>query len=404
MVTIAVHGGPAPRDAVRDAVEWGRVVVATLARGVVATLLGLALWAAAPAVIGWHPTTVMTGSMEPRLRPGDVVVSRPVPPAELRLGQVLLADDPDQPGHLRMHRAVAAGPDGTIVTKGDANPQRDSTAVERSAVRGVGFLRIPVVATPIVWMRSGEWTKVALLALAFAATLWLCTVDGSLRRLAEAGPSDGDDPERGPGDTGDTGDTGLEALLTPAAPPPSTRRSGRHVLVRRDVGSRHDVGSRRAVRRRLRRRHRLGRGGAAATVLVVAAGIGVLLPAQAIGVPFTTTTATQTGTMTAAAMLPVTSVQCAPEATNTVRVSWAPSSTAVRGYQVLWGTDVLTTTTATSAVIGGAGLLNLGSTRAVTIRSLDVGATSPWTVDSTSSTNVRIVAVALGIGSASCAP
>ena len=191
MVTIAVHGGPAPRDAVRGAVEWGRVVVATLARGVVVTLLGLALWAAAPAVIGWHPTTVMTGSMEPRLRPGDVVVSRPVPPAELRLGQVLLADDPDQPGHLRMHRAVTAGPDGTIVTKGDANPQRDSTPIARSAVHGVAVLRIPAVATPIVWMRDGEWTKVALLALVFAATLWLCTVDGSLRRATSSSDSSG---------------------------------------------------------------------------------------------------------------------------------------------------------------------------------------------------------------------
>ena len=38
MVSIAVHGGPTPHDVLHDAVDWGRVVVATLARGIVATL------------------------------------------------------------------------------------------------------------------------------------------------------------------------------------------------------------------------------------------------------------------------------------------------------------------------------------------------------------------------------
>ncbi|WNY33608.1 S24/S26 family peptidase [Curtobacterium flaccumfaciens] len=132
MSSIAVHGGPAPHAAVRDAVEWGRVVVASLARGVVATLLGLALWAAAPALIGWQPTTVMTGLMEPRIVPGDVVVSRPVGSGEIAMGKVLLADDPDQADHMRMHRYVQDGSRGTMVTKGDANPQQDSTPIERS--------------------------------------------------------------------------------------------------------------------------------------------------------------------------------------------------------------------------------------------------------------------------------
>ncbi|KQS09112.1 hypothetical protein ASG04_09510 [Curtobacterium sp. Leaf183] len=407
MVTIAVHGGPAPRDAVRGAVEWGRVVVATLARGVVVTLLGLALWAAAPAVVGWHPTTVMTGSMEPRLRPGDVVVSRPVPPAELRLGQVLLADDPDQPRHLRLHRAVTAGPDGTIVTKGDANSQRDSTPIARSAVHGVAVLRIPVVATPIVWMRTGEWTKVALLALVFAATLWLCTVDGSLRRAASSPGSSGS-----PGDDGDDGDdrtsgpdaTSLEALLAPPAPPPSTRRSGRHVLVRRDVGSHHDVGSRRAVRQRQRRRHRLGRGGAVAAVLVVAGSIGVLMPAQAIGAPFTTTTVARTGTMTAATPAAPTALKCTPSGSNAVTISWTAPADQPFGYSVLAnGTQVTTAgPTATSSGLTPQGLLDLGSTYKIQVRA-DFGSTL-WNTNTTSTSfvNVRVLNV-LGLISVTCA-
>ncbi|MEG8033804.1 S24/S26 family peptidase [Sphingomonas sp. LR61] len=159
MSSIAVHGGPTPHAVLRDVVDWGRVVVGTVARGVVATLLGLALWAAAPALIGWQPTTVMTGSMEPRLTPGDVVVSRPVASGEVRTGKILLADDPDQPGHLRMHRYVEDGPGGTLVTKGDANPQQDSTPLERSAVHGVAFLRIPFVGAPVLWLRQGSGSR-----------------------------------------------------------------------------------------------------------------------------------------------------------------------------------------------------------------------------------------------------
>ncbi len=169
-------------DTVLDALDWGRVVVGTLARGIVATVVGLALWAAVPAVVGWQPTTVVTASMAPRLVPGDVVVSRPVPAPEVVPGRVLLADDPDQVGHLRLHRYVETGADGTIVTKGDANPAADSTPLDRSAVHGVGYLRVPFIGTPVLWAHEGRWGAVAAAAAALAGMLALCTVDAGLRR------------------------------------------------------------------------------------------------------------------------------------------------------------------------------------------------------------------------------
>ena len=62
------------RGASRSWPHWLRLLVGTLSRTVLATVVGLLLWAAVPAVIGWTPTTVMTGSMEPRIHPGDIVV------------------------------------------------------------------------------------------------------------------------------------------------------------------------------------------------------------------------------------------------------------------------------------------------------------------------------------------
>ena len=395
MSSIAVHGGPAPHAAVRDAVDWGRVVVATLARGVVATLLGLALWAAAPALIGWQPTTVMTGSMEPRIVPGDVVVSRPVGSGEIATGKVLLADDPDQADHLRMHRYVEDGPGGTMVTKGDANPQQDSTPIERSAVHGIAFLRIPFIGTPIRWISAGEWGLVAMLALGLTAVLALCTIDGSLRRLVEAddtgaaagGPDDAAGPDDATGPVDGT-DDGLEARDGAATGLPTAAPT---------------VLTRRALRRRARRRRRLRRVGGGAAVLVLAAAAGVLLPGAADAAPWSRTTVAPTATFTAGTATGVPTLTCAPAGSNTVTIAWTydNGATVPVSFDLMNGTTQVASTTtvgARSMVYGGAGLLNLGTTYTLHLRT-NLG--NNWTATSTPTVKVRVVSV-LGLASASC--
>jgi len=380
MVSIEVHGGPTPHDVLCDAVDWGRVVVATLARGVVATLLGLALWAAAPAVIGWQPTTVVTGSMEPRLAPGDVVVSRPVSADEVRMGKILLADDPDQPGHLRMHRYVDDGPGGTLITKGDANPQQDSTPLEPSAVHGVAFLRVPFVGAPIVWIREGEWVKTGTLALGLLAVLALCTIDGSLRRLAAADRDDGD------GDGGDDGDgraDGLEARDGAA-----TRLQSVDPPVHSNAPD-----SRRAARRQERGARRLRRLGGVAAVLVVVGGAGVLLPAQAVAAPWSTTT-NAAGSFAALTVPQATSLVCSPNGDGSVNIAFAYGGPAATSFSVMNGTTVLATSTtgATTPVrVAGSGLLPLGQVYTVTLR---VNYLGNWV--STSTATARIQTALIG--------
>ncbi|MGL4175098.1 MAG: LamG-like jellyroll fold domain-containing protein [Dermatophilaceae bacterium] len=161
---------------------WSRLVVATLARAVLAVALGLAFWSAAPTIIGWEPTTVATGSMEPRIHVGDVVVARPVAAADAQPGQVLLVDDPDRSGRLRLHRFVERDDTGGLVLKGDANRHQDSTPVPPYAVHGVGVLRVPWAGVPVGWVTTGQWRQLGLLALAVTALLALTTLDRTLRR------------------------------------------------------------------------------------------------------------------------------------------------------------------------------------------------------------------------------
>ncbi|MGL5866009.1 MAG: LamG-like jellyroll fold domain-containing protein [Dermatophilaceae bacterium] len=173
---------------------WSRLLVATTARAAVATALGLAFWSAAPTAIGWEPTTVVTGSMLPRIQVGDVVVARPVPAGAAQPGQVLLVDDPDRPGRLRLHRFVERDDAGQLLLKGDANPRQDSTPVSPDAVHGVGVLRVPWAGVPVVWARTGQWWGVGVLVLAVAALLALTTLDRPLRRGDKRRPAPGLDP------------------------------------------------------------------------------------------------------------------------------------------------------------------------------------------------------------------
>lgn len=164
--------------------DWVAVVVAVLARGIVGTLLGLLFWAAVPAVIGWVPTTVMTGSMMPKIVPGDVVVAMPVDKKDLRAGQVILFQNPDKPSEDRLHRLRKILDNGELRTRGDANPAADSTPANPDKVRGVALLRVPWAGLPILWISEHKFGYLILSTALFAGLLPLCNIDAYLRRGA----------------------------------------------------------------------------------------------------------------------------------------------------------------------------------------------------------------------------
>ncbi|GAA2750811.1 signal peptidase I [Amnibacterium kyonggiense] len=135
---------------------WTVAIVTVVCRSTLSTIVALLLWGVLPNLVGFQTTTVMSGSMTPRLEVGDAVVVRPVDAGQLSDGQVLLFDDPDRAGALRMHRLVRVRSDGELVTKGDANDAADSTTVGSGAVHGAAFLRIPFAGLPNYWVRTDQ--------------------------------------------------------------------------------------------------------------------------------------------------------------------------------------------------------------------------------------------------------
>jgi signal peptidase I len=81
--------------------------------GLVAAVAGVAAWAR------WRPglVTVEGDSMEPAIRSGRVVPVVRLPPGELRVGMVVVAEPPSRPG-LEVVKRVAAGP-GDLAPNGD---------------------------------------------------------------------------------------------------------------------------------------------------------------------------------------------------------------------------------------------------------------------------------------------
>lgn len=122
----------------------------------------LILVAAIPLALGWRSDVVITGSMSPRVRPGDVVLSQPVSASQVAIGQVVLVEDPARPGELLMHRLVRREPDGSLITQGDVNAVADSTPVPVDRVLGLPRLRIPYVGLPVVWRHIGDYSDLAM--------------------------------------------------------------------------------------------------------------------------------------------------------------------------------------------------------------------------------------------------
>lgn len=158
--------------------------VEVVSRGLLTAVSALLFWSVVPSFAGWSSEVVVSGSMMPRIAPGDVVVSQPVEAGSLRPGQVILVSNPARPGTLLMHRLVSRYPDGSLKTRGDANAEEDSTPVPAAMVRGLPRLRIPYVGLPMLWLREGQYVPVGLAALLLMAAV----VIGLGRPSAEPDP------------------------------------------------------------------------------------------------------------------------------------------------------------------------------------------------------------------------
>jgi signal peptidase I len=175
-----------PRTNFEKMARLSRKVVAAVATTflilAVATFLALTI---APRLLGFQTLTMLTGSMAPLINPGDVVVTKPVPVEDIRVGDIITYSIPVEDHRIETHRIteVITNPDGTtaVRTKGDANngvdpwtATIDGTKVDRHVATvpylgaAIRALRQPIVlnilmygapAVLVISVLAGIWRK-----------------------------------------------------------------------------------------------------------------------------------------------------------------------------------------------------------------------------------------------------
>ena len=302
MVTEIAVDIPASTEPVARKRDYGssaRLWAGFLGRAWLWFLCGCLVVTFLPMLFGWRPYVVESGSMQPRINVGDVILSSPEHNAAKLLGHVTVFNDPAHPGTVKSHRVVAINPDGTMVTKGDANPTNDSVPVPMYDVKGIGRLLVRWIGLPLIWLQRGQWLYLALVI----ASIWLAAFfvvrdhDESVDSDVE---SDTDDADA----TTDDGDSRDDDWDDDAVPTPRHRADDETPL-RPDLLLAVAV---RDVRRSLRRAHHRRRATPAQLVRKVGARIAVVaVGAAALLVPtsqaaFSATTAADSNRWSVAAV------------------------------------------------------------------------------------------------------
>jgi signal peptidase I len=112
---------------------------------------------------------VLTGSMEPIISPGDIVLLAPTPRTQPKLGDIAAYTArrfSGEPVGIFTHRIIGGDPVNGWVMKGDANPTPDVQRPKAADINGVVFFVIP-------WIGKLMSPKMLMILIPVAVGIWL---------------------------------------------------------------------------------------------------------------------------------------------------------------------------------------------------------------------------------------
>lgn len=161
-------------------VNWAATIIMVAAL-VALTALGAAI------LMGLKPAVVKTGSMEPNYPPGSLILVKPTPATQLKLGQVITFTDPDDARRgLVTHRIVKIEHEKghpIFTTQGDANPVPDTWRLKLKSDAGLMTYSVPMAGKLSFLVRSKQGfllllgIPVLLLSLIALIRIWLPASD-----------------------------------------------------------------------------------------------------------------------------------------------------------------------------------------------------------------------------------
>jgi signal peptidase len=112
---------------------------------------------------------VLTGSMEPTINPGDIVLLAPTPRTQPKLGDIAAYTArrfSGEPVGIFTHRIIGGDPVNGWVMKGDANPSPDVQKPKAADISGVVFFVIP-------WVGKLMAPKMLMILIPVGVAIWL---------------------------------------------------------------------------------------------------------------------------------------------------------------------------------------------------------------------------------------
>jgi signal peptidase len=125
--------------------------------------LGLVAIVTLPSVFGLKSLTVVSGSMEPTIQTGSVVIDEVISPLDARPGDIVTFQDPLRPRQLthRLQKMRVEGDTAYMVTLGDANDAPERWTVQTDGQIGRVVAHLPKLG----YARAAIGTRYARLAV-----------------------------------------------------------------------------------------------------------------------------------------------------------------------------------------------------------------------------------------------
>jgi len=101
-----------------------------------------------PLIFGLRSFDVLTGSMEPKIHVGSLVITKPA--STFKIGEIITFNR----GSITVTHRIAGLKDGKFITKGDANKIADSELVKQSDIIGQDAIIIPYFGKFITFLKT----------------------------------------------------------------------------------------------------------------------------------------------------------------------------------------------------------------------------------------------------------
>jgi signal peptidase len=107
-----------------------------------------------PSFLGYKPFIVLSGSMEPEIMPGDLIITKNIDPENVKVGDVITFRSDETTAV--SHRVIKISTEGglSFETKGDANIGSDKGAVSPESIEGKYILRIAKLGNLALFLQT----------------------------------------------------------------------------------------------------------------------------------------------------------------------------------------------------------------------------------------------------------